>query len=345
MRLARSADTPFCDIFSGISWVATADAAARAMEGVGTVLHLGAFMSWAVKGRPAMFAANVEGSRVLLDAAAEAGVARFVFASSGEVYPENVPEFLPVTEDHPRDANSPYGLTRLLGEDLVRFRQRAGSFETVILRFSHTQGASEFLDEDSFFSGLRFFLRPRVRQQRTFGNHALADLLEAADIGEPAHVLAPNEPGRPYQMHITDTRDMIAGLELALDHPKAAGGVYSLGATEPVDFTALIHAMSGITGYPVVTVDQPGNGVYYEMSNKKLRIELGFEPKRTINLMLEDPAAARKAKAMGVGPAEKSVPAGAAADTTLPGRRAMEAELTLTRARGYALPSRNICPA
>ena len=62
-------------------------------------LHLGAFMSWAPADRDRMFAVNVEGTRRLLDAASAAGVRRFVFASSGEVYPENRPEFLPVTED------------------------------------------------------------------------------------------------------------------------------------------------------------------------------------------------------------------------------------------------------
>ncbi|MFV0333295.1 MAG: NAD-dependent epimerase/dehydratase family protein [Tropicimonas sp.] len=273
-----------------------AGAVARAMEGVEAVLHLGAFMSWAAKDRPAMFAANVEGTRVLLDAAAQAGVKRFVFASSGEVYPENAPQFLPVTEDHPLLANSPYGLTKLLGEEMVRFHQRAGSFEAVILRFSHTQNAEELLDEDSFFSGPRFFLRPRVAQQRGFGNEAVARLLEAADPGAPAHILARNEAGRAFRMHITDTRDMIQGLELALDRPEAAGGVFNLGATEPVDFPALLEKMSAITGYPVVTVDLPGAGVYYETSNAKMRTELGFRPEWTIGRMLVEAAEARAAR-------------------------------------------------
>ncbi|MEM9634052.1 MAG: NAD(P)-dependent oxidoreductase [Pseudomonadota bacterium] len=273
--------------------------AERAVAGMDAVLHLGAFMSWSPSDRSAMFAANVEGTRVLLDAAAGAGVNRFVFASSGEVYPENRPEFLPVTEDHPCHANSPYGLTKLLGEELVTFHQRAGSFETVILRFSHTQDAAELLDEDSFFSGPRFFLRPRVAQQRSFGNHAVADFLAAADPGVPAHVLVRNENGRPFQMHITDTRDMIQGLQLALDDPKAAGGIFNLGSTDPVDFTTLLEKMSKITGYPVVTVDLPGAGVYYETSNEKIRQELGFKPEWTIDRMLTEAAEARKTRMTG----------------------------------------------
>lgn len=271
-----------------------AAAVARAVEGVAEVLHLGAFMSWAPVDRDRMFATNVEGTRLLLDAAVNTGVRRFVFASSGEVYPENVPDFLPVTEDHPLRPNSPYGLTKLLGEELVRFHQRAGRMETVILRFSHTQDATELLDEDSFFSGPRFFLRPRVRQQEGFGNTAVADILRAADIGQPAHVLARNQDGRPFRMHITDTRDMVAGILLALDHPNAGGGVFNLGSDEPVDFAETLPNMARMTGLPLVTVDLPGAGVYYHTSNKRIRDTLGFRPVWTMDRMLDEAHAARQ---------------------------------------------------
>ncbi len=98
-----------------------AEAIFKAMDGVSDVLHLGAFMSWLAADRDSMFAVNVEGTRRLLDAASLAGVRRFIFASSGEVYPENRPEFLPITEDHPLRPNSPYGLTKLLEKSWSTF--------------------------------------------------------------------------------------------------------------------------------------------------------------------------------------------------------------------------------
>lgn len=269
------------------------------MEGVDAVVHLGAFMSWAPADRDAMVACNVEGTRTLLDAANEAGVRRFVFASSGEVYPENAPDHLPIAEDHPLRPQSPYGLTKLLGEELVRFHQRRGPMETVILRFSHTQSADELLDEDSFFSGPRFFLQPRIRQQTRLGNDGLAALLRRHDPGRPAHILSRNEAGRPFMMHITETRDMVAGLVLALEHPAAAGETFNLGATEPVDFGLLVPAMAEITGYPVVPVDLPGTDVYYRTANDRIRNRLGFSPQWTIDRMLQDAAAARKARRTG----------------------------------------------
>ena len=273
-----------------------APAVSEAMQAVDVVLHLGAFMSWKAEDRDEMFRSNVDGTRLLLDAAAAAGVKRFIFASSGEVYPENAPQSLPITEDHPLAPTSAYGLTKLLGEELVRFHQRQGNMETVILRFSHTQDAAELLDENSFFSGPRFFHGPRIRQQEALGNHAIVERLHRHDPGRPAHILARSENGRPVRMHITDTRDMVAGLVLALDHPAAAGRVFNLGATEPVDFEPLISAMSAITGYPVVTVDLPGPGVFYQTSNRRIRELLGYAPQWTIERMLEDAAMARKTR-------------------------------------------------
>lgn len=143
------------------------EAAIRACEGTDAVLHLGAFMSWLASDRDKLFRANVEGTRIVLEAAAAAKVGRFVFASSGEVYPENKPEFQPITEDHPKKPLSPYGLTKLLGEELVTFQGRVSSMETVILRFSHTQNASELLDPESFFSGPRFFFDPKSSSRKT----------------------------------------------------------------------------------------------------------------------------------------------------------------------------------
>ncbi|RVO33484.1 NAD-dependent epimerase/dehydratase family protein [Sinorhizobium meliloti] len=267
------------------------EAAIRACEGNDAVLHLGAFMSWLASDRDKLFRANVEGTRIVLEAAAAAKVGRFVFASSGEVYPENKPEFQPITEDHPKKPLSPYGLTKLLGEELVTFQGRVSSMETVILRFSHTQNASELLDPESFFSGPRFFLRPKIKQQENFGNKAAADLLRAADPGRPALVLTRNEEGRPFRMHITDTRDMAQGVLLALTHQKAAGGIFNLGATEPVDFAEILPVMAQKTGLPLMTVDLPGAGVWYHTSNQRIRETLGFEPDWPIMRMLDEAVA------------------------------------------------------
>jgi len=137
--------------------------------------------------------------------------------------------------------NTPYGLTKPSGEQLVQLYGRAGRMEAVILRFSHTQEASELLDEDSFSSGPRFYLRSRIRQQEALGNHEMAEFLRCHDPGEPAHIVLCSEQGGPYRVHITDTRDMVSGILLAV--------------------------LSCITGYPVVKVDLRGAIICNRISN------------------------------------------------------------------------------
>jgi UDP-glucose 4-epimerase len=265
-------------------------AAEAALSRVATVYHLGAFMSWLPADQNRLFAANVEGTRVLVNAALHAGAGRFIFASSGEVYPEGAPEALPVDETHPLRPRSAYGLTKLLGEELIQWAARASGLKITILRFSHTQDAAELLDPESFFSGPRFFLQPRIRQQEALGNMAAVAALRAVDDGQPAMVLARNELGRPYRMMITDTRDMVSGLMLTLDTPDTIGGTYNLGATNPVDFARFLPLMAERTGLPLRVVNLPGTGVFYETCNRRFCEATGFSPAFPFSRMIEEAA-------------------------------------------------------
>ena len=293
LRSSGRAEAGYSEVTGAFS---DADAARRAVEGVRSVFHLGAFMSWRAEDEPKLFDANVEGTRALLSAATAAKCTRFIFASSGEVYPENIPEYLPIDENHPTRPASAYGVTKLLGEEMVRWAGRSARLPFTILRFSHTQDASEILDPDSFFSGPRFFLQPRIRQQQAFGNMAVAERLRALDDGAPAMVLARNEQGRPFRMHITDARDMVAGLLLTHDTPATVGETYNLGATDPVDLADALPKLAAVTGYPVRVVDLPGAGVFYRTSNDRFRAATGFVPAWPFERMIEEAAIAWRAK-------------------------------------------------
>jgi UDP-glucose 4-epimerase len=276
-----------------------AAAATQALDGAQVLIHLGAFMSWLPADAERLFCANVEGTRVLLAAAAAGGVKRLVFASSGEVYPEGAPKHSPIDETHPLEPRSPYGLTKLLGEELVRFYGRTASMAFTILRFSHTQDAAELLDPDSFFSGPRFFVEPKIRQQQGFGNQAaVAALQKVADGGE-ALFIACSESGRPYRMHITDTRDMVDGVLLAFEKDAAIGETFNLGATLPVDFDVAVGSMARATGLPLHCVNLPGAGIYYETSNARIRERLDYAPQWTMARMIEEAAAAREVRRGG----------------------------------------------
>jgi UDP-glucose 4-epimerase len=60
---------------------------------------------------------NVGGTVCLLNAMREEGISTLVFSSSATVY--GIPQQLPLSEDHPRSATSPYGRTKLIVEDIL----------------------------------------------------------------------------------------------------------------------------------------------------------------------------------------------------------------------------------
>lgn len=274
-------------------------ACAAAVDGADVVVHTGAHMSWVASDAQILHEANVTGTFVLLRAASQAKVRRFVFASSGEVYPETAPDFLPITEDHQTRPRSLYGLTKLLGEQMVDFFARTTAMETVILRFSHTQDATELLDPDSFFSGPRFYLRARIRQQAAFGNTAVVDALKPHDDGTEKLLISRGSDGTVFRMPITDTRDLVAGVVAALDSSNAVGMVLNLGTEEAIAFDDAVAHLKAVTGLPVVDVRLPVAAVNYVTCRKAAIEALGVRPRWTFAAMVEDAAWAARLKAGG----------------------------------------------
>ena len=84
---------------------------------------------------------NVHGLTVLLEAAVQAGVRRFVFSSSAAVY--GTPDVDLVTEETRCVPMNPYGETKLTGEWLVRATGRAAGMATACLRYFNVAGAAE----------------------------------------------------------------------------------------------------------------------------------------------------------------------------------------------------------
>lgn len=269
-------------------------ACADAVQGAEVVVHAGAYMSWVAEDARRLHDANVTGTAALLAASARAKVRRFVFASSGEVYPETAPVFQPITEEHPTRPRSLYGLTKLLGEDMVAFYARTTGLETVVLRFSHTQDATELLDPESFFSGPRFYLRPRIRQQTAFGNVAVVEALTPHDDGTEKLLVSRGRDGTVFRMPITDTRDLVGGILAAVDSPRADGLTLNLGTEEAIAFDEAVAILHEATGLPVVDVTLPVPAVDYVTCRKASIAALGYRPRWTFRAMVADALAARR---------------------------------------------------
>ena len=113
---------------------------ARAMEGVELVFHLAAMVSVpeSVQNPEACAEINTHGTRLVLEAAARAGVRKLAFSSSAAVYGNN--PTVPKVEMMMPEPISPYGATKLEGEQLCEQFTRAGRLDTVCLRYFNVFG-------------------------------------------------------------------------------------------------------------------------------------------------------------------------------------------------------------
>lgn len=88
---------------------------------------------------------NVIGTQVLLDAAREKGVRRFIQVSTDEVMgslPEESDEYF--TEDSPLQPNSPYAASKAAAEFVVRAARETHGLDTVITRCGNNYGPRQF---------------------------------------------------------------------------------------------------------------------------------------------------------------------------------------------------------
>ena len=82
---------------------------------------------------------NVVGSVRLLEAAANAGVKRFLFASTGgAIYGE--PLQAPQSEEHPANPLSPYGCAKLAVEHYMHYYREVRGLSCVALRYANVYG-------------------------------------------------------------------------------------------------------------------------------------------------------------------------------------------------------------
>ena len=263
----------------------------QALHNIEGVVHLAALMSWHPRDETAIFEANIQGTFNLARAAAQQGIKRFVFASSGEVYPELAPYYQPIDEQHPTRPISVYGMSKLLGEEIIRSFGRRGLIFT-ILRFSHTQSASELLDANSFFSGPRFYVNAKLRQLRQLPQspailQSIA-ALETIATPEEQHYIGCDTNGKPYRMCLCDSRDLAQGIGLGLHHPNAINETFNIGPASSFNFDEAVPYLAKATGLTIARVNLYTTPYHYDTSIAKAQQMLGYAPKFNIFRMVDD---------------------------------------------------------
>jgi NAD dependent epimerase/dehydratase len=111
-----------------------------AMKGCDIVLHLAALISipFSYHSPEAFVDTNVKGTLNVVQAARDLGVSRVVSTSTSEVY--GTARFVPISEEHPLQGQSPYSATKIGADQIALSFFRAYGSPVVVLRPFNTYG-------------------------------------------------------------------------------------------------------------------------------------------------------------------------------------------------------------
>ncbi|HEY6360151.1 MAG TPA: NAD-dependent epimerase/dehydratase family protein [Vicinamibacterales bacterium] len=229
----------------------------RLLEGVTHVFHLaaqaGVRKSW---GRDfhVYTVNNVEGTQILLEACAGRPIERLVYASSSAVYGDHVP--LPMREDARPQPVSPYGVTKLSGEQLCHLYQVGYSVPTVALRYFTVYGP---------------------RQRPDMGFHRF---FTSAMAGEPVPQFGDGRQTRDF----TFVADAVDATVAAATRGRL-GGVYNVGGGSRVELLDVFELIQRVTKRAVKTErieTQRGDMRDTYADTTRARADLGFAPTVTL---------------------------------------------------------------
>lgn len=113
---------------------------AEAMKDVDIVLHLAALIAipFSYHSPDAYVQTNVTGTLNVLQAARRLGTSRVVCTSTSEVY--GTAQFVPITEEHPLNAQSPYAATKVGADQMALSFHRSFETPVAVLRPFNTYG-------------------------------------------------------------------------------------------------------------------------------------------------------------------------------------------------------------
>ena len=225
-------------------------------ERIEAVVHFAAesHVDRSIEGPRVFLETNVLGTQVLLDAAREAGVARFVQVSTDEVYGSLGPDEPAFTEEHPLRPNSPYSASKAAADLLCRAYHRTFGLPVTITRCSNNYGPYQFPEK----------LIPLM----------IANALER----KPLPVYGDGRNVRDWLF----VEDHCRAVDLVMRRGRP-GEVYNIGGGNEMENIAIVRLLLELLGRDesliTFVTDRPGHDRRYAIDATKLREELGWEPR------------------------------------------------------------------
>jgi len=232
---------------------------------------------------------NVTGTATLLAAMEQAGVDTIVFSSSAAVY--GTPDVQLVTEDTPKNPQSPYGESKLIGEWLLRDQGVAKGIKHTSLRYFNVVGSG---DDDLYdtsphnlfplvFDALLAGRTPRINgdDYPTPDGTCVRDYVHVADL---AH------------SHVAAARRLEAGDRLE--------SAYNLGSGDGVSVREIMTTVAEVTGIdftPQIAPRRPGDPARIVASGELAARDLEWEMRHSLADMVSSAWRAREAASASAG--------------------------------------------
>ena len=218
---------------------------------------------------------NVTGTAVLLQQMQERNIDRIVFSSSAAVF--GTPPTELVTEDTPKNPQSPYGESKLIGEWLLRDQGVAVGLRHTSLRYFNVVGSGDL-------------------DLRDTSPHNLFPLVfTALEAGKTPRIFGNDYPTPDG----TNVRDYIHVADLAVSHVAAAKRLdagesiepaYNLGSGDGSSVGEIMSAVADVTGIlftPEVGPRRPGDPARIVASGDLAARDLDWRMRHTLREMVE----------------------------------------------------------
>jgi len=225
----------------------------RAMRGCDAVVNFAAesHVDRSIADQDVFARTHVIGTSILLDAARELGVRRYLQVSTDEVY--GSVESGSFTESSPLRPSSPYSATKAAGDLLVSAHVHTYGIEAVICRGSNNYGPRQYPEK----------LIPLM-------------ILNALH-GDPLPVYGDGRQVRNW-LHVEDFCGAIHTVLLR----GRRGEVYNVGGPDETENIEVVRRIVELTGADPGLIqhvrDRPGHDRRYSLASDKLRSELGWRP-------------------------------------------------------------------
>lgn len=219
----------------------------------------------------------------ILKCAETFAVPHFVFSSSCTVYGN--PDSIPVTETTAtKEAESPYGFTKQMGEQIVRETVKSNGIQSILLRYFNPVGSHPSIEIGEIPLGRPANLVPAITQtaigklpqMQVFGTDyptrdgsCLRDFIHVCDIAH-AHTLALN--------YLIEGRN------------ESNCDIFNLGTGNGYTVLEVIQAFERVSGEKlnyVVSERRPGDVIAIYANNEKARQLLGWHPEYNLDDMMQ----------------------------------------------------------